>query len=94
MTLTIAIGPVTKAFLIYVTKAPRAFDGFGTLTLHENDVEGRVVGVIPEHLGWQLSRYGSAFYQAFPIEGSDFSGAEERDLAAVIWDRLYGTKEV
>ncbi len=60
-----------NGYLIRITTAPEAYDGFGTLTLEMLDTVTRYAGserqyrkiaVRPEHAEWQQQRYSSGLY--------------------------------
>lgn len=60
--------------LVYHTLAPAAYDGFGTFTLPSEQFPPKIdprtgatlrtVGICPDNLEWQISRYASGMYPA------------------------------
>jgi hypothetical protein len=54
-------------FTFGYTNAPAVYDGFGTLTLREENGE-RLVAICRQHLTWQASRYASGLHRFRPAE--------------------------
>jgi len=65
--ISVQIGPHSFVYHFYRTKASKAYDGFGTITVFEHGDE-RIVGVRTAHCEWQLMRYASGMYNAEPLE--------------------------
>jgi len=64
-------------WLLYVTKAPDAYDGFGTKTIgHAESVFGtvRLVAIDPQAERWQTSRYSSGMKYAQPLSKARAEG--------------------
>lgn len=66
--ISVTIGNVELHFAAYITRAPRSYDGFGTLELEVLRAKGvetpeRIVLIKDQHLSWQLQRYGSGNYK-------------------------------
>jgi hypothetical protein len=69
--ITVSIAGESIDFHLRRTSAPKAYDGFGTLTIYEYEgspllkADGyRLVLIRSEHLGWQTSRYSSGMFAA------------------------------
>jgi hypothetical protein len=65
------------------TRAPKAYDGFGTFTLAEYHSYGRLIAIRDEHLTWQLGRYNSGIFACEPPEQFDARAVETE-----IWKRI------
>lgn len=86
--LSISIGGDTVLFQVRQTRAPREFDGFGTIELatwsgENKRYDERLVLIREEHLGWQSSRYSSGL---FACEAPDFYDINA--IKAEIWQRI------
>lgn len=57
----IAFGSLGLDYTIRETTAPKAYDGFGTLTLADIG-DTRIVLIRDEHLAWQEGRYASGMH--------------------------------
>lgn len=82
-TITTKIGKTEITWNVFQTRAPKAYDGFGTFTAADYGDEGRLVLVRPEHTEYQRARYGSGMFACEPPEYLD-SDALEQEL----WLRL------
>jgi hypothetical protein len=86
-TITIAIGPSEAPeptiWHIVDTRAPKAYDGFGTFEVHEYDGT-RTVLIRDSHYTWQTSRYASG------MRGFSESDHDEAAIAEAIWNRIRG----
>jgi hypothetical protein len=71
------------------TRAPKAYDGFGTIELQDvgGDI-GRFVLIRDEHFNWQSGRYSSGM---FACAAPDAIDAE--DVKKVLWQRLLGNSK-
>ena len=84
--ITVAFGPSTTTYALYVTTARPDYDGFGTLTVYDAGEGGeRWVLIDVEHRQWQISRYLSGCKSAEP---SDALTADE--LARRLRDAMKG----
>ena len=79
-TFSIQIGNFKQEYHLWRTKAPRAYDGFGTFTVLESGLNergcpgehyDRIVLVPVEHAQWQEMRYCSGHYAPEPHEIDD-----------------------
>jgi hypothetical protein len=79
------IGDSSVIYTLWKTTAPQNYDGFGTLTLYGQDVNGkgeRWVLCQMQHAQWQTDRYRSGLYTAEPSD----------DLSRIdLTEMLYGT---
>lgn len=66
--------PAIVAYEVWYTRAPLAYDGFGTIVLTGEDKTGaydlqgnplRKVGILQQYSDWQRNRYGSGMYPAY-----------------------------
>ncbi len=94
--LPVQIGPHSFVYHFYQTNAPKAYDGFGTLTIEEHG-STRIVGIRTAHCEWQLMRYTSGMHKIEALEDhwrSDiidalwlrFSGKDGRNEAGGTWN--------
>ena len=88
--ITVAIDGESVTYFVAITTAPRAYDGFGTLSLRDtyNDdgKEARIVLIREEHFAWQNNgRYNSGGYYATHFD--------KEHIAEELWKRLYGSPE-
>jgi len=66
------------------TRAPRAYDGFGTIQLADYGGEdGRLVMIRDEHANWQIPRYQSGNFACWKPEHDVRKEAREE-----LWRRL------
>lgn len=73
-TITIQVGTVVRIYKLFLTRAPRAYDGFGTITIQGSSAgDERLVAIDQDHETWQVGRYGSGMYSAEPA-GKFFDG--------------------
>jgi hypothetical protein len=85
-TITVQIGdddPVL--FHVRETRAPKAYDGFGTFTLSEYSSYGRLILIRNEQLQWQTARYASGIFACEPPEYFD-----QDAIKTELWKRLEG----
>jgi hypothetical protein len=61
----ISIGTIEFDYLLYVTSAPRDYDGFNTLTIHDDGKERHVL-IQRRHVEYHLQRYGSGLHYGRP----------------------------
>jgi hypothetical protein len=66
------------------TRAPKDYDGFGTIELADAGGEyGRLVLIRDQHYDWQSSRYSSGFFAcAVPVE------FDRGDAQSFLWERI------
>lgn len=86
--LSISIGGDTVVYNVRQTRAPRDYDGFGTIQLAtfagENErYPERIVLIRDEHLGWQTARYSSGL---FACTEPDFLNIDA--IRTEIWQRI------
>jgi len=83
-TIKIKIGEgVPVLFHVRETRAPKAYDGFGTFTLSEYASYGRLVMIRDEHLAWQQGRYASGIFACDPPEYFN-----AREIEVELWKKL------
>ena len=87
--MTVAIDGETVTYLVAQTTAPRAYDGFGTLSLADtygpSGESVRVVLIREEHFAWQNGRYNSGLFYATHFD--------KQHIADELWKRLAGPAE-
>jgi len=87
MTVSVTIGndnPVV--YHIRQTRAPLAYDGFGTIELMNAGGEfGRIVLIRDEHFQWQTSRYASGMFACVEPDHIDAG-----DIQQILWHRILG----
>ena len=69
-TIRITINNNSITYAIRETNAPRNYDGFGTITLVDHG-DARTVAIVPEHLHWQTTRYGSGLFGCREVSAAD-----------------------
>jgi hypothetical protein len=85
-TIEISIGNSPVLYHIRNTRAPKPYDGFGTIELaNYGGPEGRLVMIRDEHYQWQTSRYASGIFACTP-PATNLSGEVQQEL----WRRLLG----
>jgi len=85
MTVTVTIGNNSAKYHVKQTRAPKAYDGFGTFTLqHGLPDDNRLVMVRDEHLRWQEGRNGSGL-GTFLAEPQGF---DLHDVEVALWNKL------
>ncbi len=88
-TLNVSIGGESVTYAIAETLAPKAYDGFGTLTLLSYDncddrkTTTRIVLIREDQLTWQVGRYNSGLHYATKPTGFDASA-----VSAHLWEKL------
>jgi hypothetical protein len=65
------------------TRAPKAYDGFGTIELADYNDYGRIVLIRDEHLAWQEGRYSSGTFACTSPEYYD-----EKSVCKELWNRI------
>lgn len=65
--IAVSVAGETVNFHLRVTAAPKAYDGFGTISIYEYDsgnkaTSFRLVLIREEHLAWQVGRYQSGMF--------------------------------
>ena len=61
------IGDFQCNYLPYETNAPKAYDGFGTISLYDDLPKLRLVLIDERHKDWQVGRYLSGMHYANPF---------------------------
>ena len=83
MTLTIRVNEDQVVYHVRETRAPKAYDGFGTFTISEYHGYGRLVAIRDEHYAWQTGRYSSGIFACEPPEYFD-----QKAIETEIWKRI------
>ena len=75
------LGDINRNYTVYHTNAPKAYDGFGTITLQDRGNldresgevknQSRIVAIDEPHIQWQTMRYASGNHFAEPVAHSD-----------------------
>jgi hypothetical protein len=95
MNLHIQLGSqINLNYVVAVTTAPKAYDGFGTITLapaYLGDRDARLVLIREEHCNWQRGRYSSGMYSCCTEDG--VSHYDESMLTEELYKRLTGQED-
>lgn len=67
MAVKVMIGKFEAEYVLYNTKAPAAYDGFGTISLDTHS-GGRTVAIQVRNEEWQTMRYRSGLHQAEKLD--------------------------
>ncbi len=86
--ISVQIGPDSFVYHFYQTDAPKAYDGFGTITVMEWG-STRIVGIRTAHCEWQLMRYTSGLHKVETLEDHWRS-----DIIDALWRRFSGKEGV
>ena len=87
-TVSVRIGVDHVLYHIRVTRAPKNYDGFGTIELRDyGQPVGRLVLIRDEHYGWQTGRYQSGMFACTPPDYDNQSEVQQE-----LWRRLLGQR--
>ena len=91
MKIIVQIGDARKDYVVALTSAPKAYDGFGTLELMQDCFEKgqRLILIAEPTLEWQKGRNGSGMYATI-TESDDLDELLEREIVSTLWDRVTG----
>ena len=80
--ITVTIGSFTQTYIICWTTAPAGYDGFGTITVYddESSPNNRLVLIATEHFEWQTGRYRSGMYSVTEPDSCEVHEAERRAI--------------
>lgn len=89
-TFDIRLGEFTASYHLYEATAPREYDGFGTISLHDHVSAGdpRWVLIRTEHENWQVSRYASGMYTPRKMDAAEFMGVHDTWITEQLYKRL------